>query len=159
MKKIVFITLFILSIFVFFPTNVDALNVGDYVDIAIKTPKVTSSSDLDDLMDDYDEDAYQSCDGNDSVLGNPDDPDSVAWLLDQILTYSTIAGMLLVVVLSSIDFLTVIVKSDDESMNKAARKFGLRLIFAVLLFFVPSITNAILDIFGLTSQSICGIQQ
>ena len=62
-------------------------------------------------------------------------------------------------ILSSIDFLTVIVKSDDESMNKAARKLGLRLVFAILLFFVPSITNAILDIFGLTSQSTCGLQQ
>ena len=159
MKKIVFLTLFILSVFVFIPTKVDALSIDNYVDFAAKTPKITSSSDINDLMDEYDEDAYQSCEGNDSVLGNPDDPDSVAWLLDQILTYSTIAGMLLVVVLSSIDFLTVIVKSDDESMNKAARKLGLRLVFAILLFFVPSITNAILDIFGLTSQSTCGLQQ
>lgn len=159
MKKIVYLTLFILSIFVFIPTKVDALNIDNYVDFVAKTPKVTSSSELNDLMDDYDEDAYQSCEGNASVLGDPKDPDSVAWLLDQILTYSTIAGMLLVVVLSSIDFLTVVVKSDDESMNKAARKFGLRLVFAILLFFVPSITNAILDIFGLTSQSTCGLQQ
>ena len=159
MKKLFIITLFILSVFVLLPTNVDALNINNYINYVVKTPKITSSSQINDLMDDYDEDAYQSCDGNDSVLGNPKDPDSVAWLLDQILTYSTIAGMLLVVVLSSIDFLTVIVKSDDESMNKAAKKFGLRLVFAILLFFVPSITNAILDIFGLTSQSTCGLQQ
>lgn len=159
MKKIVFITLFIFAVFVFIPVNTAALSTGEYVDIAIKTPKVTSSSDINDLMDDYDEDAYQTCDGDDSILGDPDNPDSVAWLLDQILTYATIAGMLLVVVLSSVDFLTVIVKSDDESMAKAARKFGLRLIFAILLFFVPTITNAILDIFGLTSQSTCGLQQ
>lgn len=159
MKKLFVIALFILSIFVFFPTDVDALNINNYIDYAAKTPKITSSSQINDLMEDYDEDAYQSCEGNDSVLGDPKDPDSVAWLLDQILTYSTIAGMLLVVVLSSIDFLTVIVKSDDESMNKAAKKFGLRLVFAILLFFVPSITNAILDIFGLTSQSTCGLQQ
>ena len=159
MKKLFIITLFILSVFVLLPTNVDALNINNYINYVVKTPKITSSSQINDLMDDYDEDAYQSCDGNDSVLGDPKDPDSVAWLLDQILTYSTIAGMLLVVVLSSIDFLTVIVKSDDESMNKAAKKFGLRLVFAILLFFVPSITNAILDIFGLTSQSTCGLQQ
>ena len=150
MKKLFIITLFILSVFVLLPTNVDALNINNYINYVVKTPKITSSSQINDLMDDYDEDAYQSCDGNDSVLGDPKDPDSVAWLL---------AGMLLVVVLSSIDFLTVIVKSDDESMNKAAKKFGLRLVFAILLFFVPSITNAILDIFGLTSQSTCGLQQ
>ena len=67
--------------------------------------------------------------------------------------------MILVVVLSSIDFLKVIIKNDDESINKAAKKFGLRLIFAAFLFFTPTLANAILDIFGLTSTSTCGIQQ
>lgn len=157
MKKVILV--FIISVLVFYPVKAFAVDLDHYILIGAKTPKVTSSSDISGLMDDYDEDSYQSCEGSDSVLGDPNDPDSVAWLLDQILTYATIAGMLLVVVLSSIDFLTVIVKSDDESMAKAARKFGLRLIFAVLLFFVPTITNAILDIFGLTSQSTCGLQQ
>ncbi len=157
MKK--FILIFILSIFMFFPVNTFAVDFNDYMLIGVTTPKVTSSSELEGLMDDYDEDSYQSCEGSDSVLGDPKDESSVAWLLDQILTYATIAGMLLIVVLSSVDFLTVVVKSDDESMAKAARKFGLRLVFAVLLFFVPTITNALLDIFGLTSQSTCGLQQ
>lgn len=159
MKKVIVIVLFIMSILVFYPTNVNALDINDYVSYAVKTPEVTSTNDLDGMLSNYDEDAYQSCDGNDSVLGDPNDPDSVAWLLDQILTYATIAGMLLVIVLSSIDFLIVIVKSDDESMAKAAKKFAMRIVFAILLFFVPTIVNAILDIFGFTSQSTCGIQQ
>lgn len=157
MKK--FILVFILSIFVFYPANTFAVDLNSYISMGVTTPKVTSSSEVEGLMDNYDEDSYQSCEGSDSVLGDPKDESSVAWLLDQILTYATIAGMLLVVVLSSVDFLSVIVKSDDESMSKAARKFGLRLIFAILLFFVPTITNALLDIFGLTSQSTCGLQQ
>ena len=159
MKRIILII--IISFLIIYPVNTFAADLNDYILIGAKTPHVTSSSDLDDLVDQYEEDSdnYQTCDGSDSVLGDPDDPDSVAWLLDRILTYGTIAGMLLVVVLSSIDFLTVVVKSDSDSMAKAARKFGLRLVFAILLFFVPTITNAILDIFGLTSQSTCGIQQ
>lgn len=159
MKKIVFLVIIFTSILFVAPIRVDALSIDDYILVGKKTSAVTSTSEIKNIMGNDDGDAYQSCEGNDSVLGDPKDEDSVAWLLDQILTYSTIAGMLLVIVLSSVDFLTVIVKSDDESMAKAAKKFAYRLIFAGLLFFVPTITNAILDIFGLTSQSTCGLQQ
>lgn len=107
-----------------------------------------------------DNSGYESeCVGNDSILGDPNDEDSVAWLIHKILSYVTIVGMILVVVLSSIDFFKVIIKNDNESINKAAKKFGLRLIFAAFLFFTPTITNALLSIFGLTSASTCGIQQ
>ena len=91
------------------------------------------------------------------MLGNPDDENSVAWLLKQILKYGTIAGILLVVVFSSVDFTKVIVKSDDDAMQGAIKKLGYRLILAALLFFLPTITNAILDIFNLQSDSTCGI--
>ena len=162
MKKFIVLVIIFTSLLMIAPVRVDALSVSDYIVIGKKSKKtsaVTSTSEVKDIMGNGDSDAYQSCDGSDSILGDPKDEDSVAWLLDQILTYSTIVGMLLVIVLSSVDFLTVIVKSDDESMAKAAKKFGYRLIFAALLFFVPTITNAILDIFGLTSQSTCGLQQ
>ena len=149
MKKLFLILLFlIISIFVFTLFNV-ILTGGK--------SGIKSADEVKDLNDNYNRDV--TCNGSDSVLGDPKDPSSVAWLLDQILTWMTIIGMLLVVVLSSIDFLTVVVKSDDEAMAKAAKKFGIRLVLAVLLFFVPTITNAILDIFGLTSQSSCGLQQ
>ena len=67
--------------------------------------------------------------------------------------------MILVVVLSSIDFTKVIVKGDDEAMQKAVKKLAMRLLLAALLFFVPTITNVVLDVFGLTSESTCGIGQ
>lgn len=159
MRKTIFSVIVLVFVMFVLITNVNALDLNNYVSIGAKTPTVTSTSELSGLTDNYDEDSYQTCEGSDSVLGDPNDDTSVAWLLDQILTYATLAGMLLVVVLSSIDFVTVIVKSDDEAMAKAAKKFGLRLIFAALLFFVPTLTNAILDIFGLTSQSTCGLQQ
>lgn len=157
MKKLFLIMLFlIISIFVFTPFSVSAYSVNDVILTGAKSG-IKSADEVKDLNDNYNRDV--TCNGSDSVLGDPKDPSSVAWLLDQILTWMTIIGMLLVVVLSSIDFLTVVVKSDDEAMAKAAKKFGIRLVLAVLLFFVPTITNAILDIFGLTSQSTCGLQQ
>ncbi len=96
-----------------------------------------------------------SCDG---VLGNPSDENSVAWLLQQILNFIKVVGPLLVVVLSSIDFAKVIVKSDDEAMAKAQKKLGMRLILAASLFFIPTLVQVLLDVFGFISDPTCGIR-
>ena len=158
MKRVLLVVLFtFVSMFMFVPVHAHALTVSDSILVAAKTPSVTSTSDLSDWGSEYNKDL--SCTGGDSILGDPNDENSVAWLLDKILTYVTIVGMVLVVVLSSIDFLKVIAKGDDEAMAKASKKLALRLLFAALLFFVPTLTNALLDIFGLTSESTCGIHQ
>ena len=52
-----------------------------------------------------------------------------------------------------------IAKSDDDAMAKAWKKLFLRLIFAGLLLFVPTLTATMLDIFNLTSDSNCAIVQ
>ena len=150
-KKLLVVIFAIVSLFIFIPVNTNALTVKD-VSMFMIDEKDTSG-----LMDGYNQE--QTCTGGDSILGDPNDENSVAWLLNKILTYATIIGMVLVVVLSSIDFTKVIVKGDDEAMQKAVKKLLLRLMFAALLFFVPTITNALLDIFGLTSESTCGIGQ
>ena len=94
---------------------------------------------------------------NDSLLGDPGDPNSVAWLLQQVLNFIKIVGPVLVIVLSSFDFVKVIIKSDDEAMQKAQKKLITRLILAALLFFIPIIAEVLLDLFGLTSASTCGL--
>lgn len=141
-------------LFIFTPVNTKALeynNINSFVEIAA-TNQVTSTSDIDDWSQKYNKD--QNCN---TLLGNPDDANSVAWLLKQLLKYGTIVGILLVVVLSSVDFAKVIIKSDDDAMQGAIKKLGYRLILAGLLFFLPTITNAILDIFNLQSDSTCGM--
>ena len=158
MKKALFICIFLfVSLFAFSPVCAYAQTVSDTVVFAAKNPVIKSTADLTDWENDYNQD--QTCTGEDSLLGDPNDENSVAWLLDKILTYVTIVGMVIVVVLSSIDFLKVIAKSDDEEMSKAVKRLVIRLLLAAFLFFVPTVTNALLDIFGLTSESTCGIHQ
>ena len=158
MKKAFFIVVFVLvSFFAFFPVCAGAKTISEPIVFATKTSIQDWTTDITDFNKDYGKD--QNCTGKDSILGDPNDEDSVAWLLDKILTYVTIIGMVIVVVLSSIDFLKVIAKSDDEEMAKATKRLIIRLLLAALLFFVPTITNAMLDIFGLTSESTCGIHQ
>lgn len=150
MKKFILIISLLLALFIYSPINAYALTISDSISFAAKTR-------IPDMTDDYNQD--QNCTGGNSILGDPNDPNSVAWLLDKILSYATLAGVILVVIFSSIDFLKGIVKSDDDTLAKARKKLVLRLIFAILLFFVPTITNALLDLFGLTSESTCGIGQ
>ena len=97
----------------------------------------------------------QDCD---SLFGDPNKPESVAWLLQKIFDIAKVVGSLLVVVLSSIDFAQVVVKSDDDEMAKAKKKLITRLILAAAIFFVPTITMVLLEVFGITSDPTCGIQ-
>lgn len=149
MKKIIIFVFIVVSVFTFVNTNVSAKSISG--------PILVMDKDISGWTKDYDQDV--TCEGDNSILGNPEDENSVAWLLNKVLRYSTIIGMLLVIVLSTIDFVSVIISGSDEAMAKAWKKFGMRLLLAALLFFVPTITNALLDLFGFTSQSTCGIEQ
>lgn len=164
MKKI-FITFILImtTIFVVTPINTRAITVSNVLtsNIYLLDEKDNANDEEsaydNDLLDGTDEE--QDCDGTDySLLGDPNDPDSVAWLLQEVLNFIKIVGPILVVVLSSVDFIQVIVKSDDEAMAKAQKKLIKRLIFAALLFFIPTMVQTILDIFGITSNPTCGIK-
>ena len=127
-------------------------------DIASKQNNGTNNSgsgtaDTQNMVNNYDQ--PQNCD---SLLGNPDNEDSVAWLVQKILNYIQVIGPLLVVILSSIDFAKVIIQSDDEAMAKATKKLTTRLILAASLFFLPVIVKVLLSTFGLTSDPTCGLK-
>ena len=163
MKKltILLIPLFILSIMIL-PINAVAkesnFNVNEYIYVANDPLDKNAKTVQDETkggMDDYNQD--QNCSGGSSLLGDPNDESSVAWLLQQILNYIRIIGPILVVVLSSVDFAVVIVKNDDDSLGKAKKKLINRLILVAALFLVPSVVSAILDIFGITGEGTCGI--
>ncbi len=114
----------------------------------------TTEKDMDEWLDEYNKN--QNC-GENGLLGNVNDEDSVAWLLQKILNYLKIIGPFIVVVMSGVDFAKVIITSDDEGMKKAQKKLITRLLLAVSLFFLPQLVMALLDIFGITSNATCGL--
>ena len=156
MKKWLITTILVLvTIFVVTPINTRALTVSNagYSNVYVLD---TDTQDLEDALEGTNQD--QDCSGANSLLGNPEDEESVAWLLQQILNFIKVIGPILVVVLSSIDFIQVIVKSDDEAMGKAKKKLIKRLVLAALLFFIPTLVQVILDLFGFTTDPTCGIK-
>ena len=72
-----------------------------------------------------------------------------------MLNYVKILGPILVVILSSIDFAKSIIASDDENMKKAERKLVVRLILAVAVFLIPTLVSVLLNVFGITTDTIC----
>ena len=98
-----------------------------------------------------------SCTGSNAALGDVNDPDSVAWLLQKLLNYIKILGPFLVLVYSSIDFIKAIVTSDDESLKKATKNLSMRLILALALFLITVFVSVMLNIVGLTSD-LCGLE-
>lgn len=157
MKKLFSVVFVILLCgFVLLPSNINAFSVKDSISNIYLLDDKNTSPDIGNLTDGYNQE--QTCSGGNSILGDPNDENSVAWLLQQILNFIKVVGPMLVVVLSSIDFAKVIVKSDDEAMAKAQKKLGMRLILAALLFFIPTLVQVILDVFGLTAESTCGLQ-
>ena len=145
MTKSFIFYLYIFAIFlVFVPLRVDAIQLSDVSkNINILANNTTQNFD---------------CDGSNSLLGNPSDENSVAWLLQQIFNFIKIIGPILVIVLSSIDYAKVIIQSDDESMGKANKKLIWRLILAGLLFFIPLLIQVFLQMFGFISDPTCLIQ-
>lgn len=101
--------------------------------------------------------AADNCTESDAILGDPECEDSVAWLVQLILNVIKIGGPILVILLSSIDFIMVIIKSDNEAFQKAQKKLITRLILALLLFIVPVIVQVILGVFGITGNATAGL--
>lgn len=98
------------------------------------------------------------CSGQNAVLGNVNDPDSVAWLLQKLLDYARLIGPFIVLIMSSLDYLKAVLNSDDDSLKKANKKLVTRLMLIVALFLLPTLVSVLLNVLGFTSHEVCGLQ-
>lgn len=99
------------------------------------------------------------CGGSSGILGDVNDEESTAWLIQKLLNYLKILGPTIALILGSLDMGKAIVTSDDENMKKAQSRFIKRILAAVLLFFIPLFTQVLLGLFGITSDNAtCGLK-
>ena len=47
---------------------------------------------------------------------------------------------------------------NDRDMKKAEKKLMIRLVLAVALFLIPTLVSVLLNVFGITTDQICGLQ-
>ena len=159
-KQVLYIVFaFILAILIV-PKNVAAKENNEYRqhNLVIEQVACYQNREFDNIFLAYNNPTINILDCSNSWLGNPADSNSVAWLLQKLLNYIRALGPMIVIIMSGIDFAKVIITSDDDGMAKAQKKLIYRLILIVLLFFIPDIVMALLDIFALTSSGTCGIE-
>ena len=150
-KTIITLLLIIASVMFVTPLNTEALEVNNAVSVVSENFYIMETTVTDVSPN-------TECSGSkESILGDPTDDESVAWLVQLALNVLKVVGPALVIILSSIDFIKVIIKSDDEEMAKAQKKLIIRLILALLLFVIPFITQFLLQIFGVYSDPTCGL--
>lgn len=91
-----------------------------------------------------------------SILGDASNVNSPAFYLTNILKIMRFVGIVLAIVLTTMDAIKVISTSDADGISKLIKTGSIRLIFAGLLFFGLTIVNLLLDIFHIASD--CGIK-
>lgn len=95
------------------------------------------------------------CTGDDSIFGDPNDSSSVAYFLQQIFTVIKYAGPVLCVVLCVVDFVKAAASQDKDALAKSTKIAGKRIVYALILFFIPTLINFIFPLLGW--YGTCGI--
>lgn len=92
------------------------------------------------------------CEG---ILGSPSDSTSVAYFLQQILSVMQYAGPILCIALSLTDFVKATASQDKDALSKATKTTGKRIVYALILFFIPTLVDYIFPLLGW--YGTCGI--
>lgn len=93
------------------------------------------------------DDGVKLCQG---VLG-----EDLTALLKDALRLMQIAGPILVIIMTIIDLIKATATGGKDDLSKVGKKTVKRLIYAVLLFLIPTILNWVFSIFGV--YGVCGI--
>ncbi len=97
---------------------------------------------------------YDSC----SQLIDTETEGSFGWLLQKILNYIKIAGPILVVLLSALDFIKAIASSEEDAFKKAQSRLVIRLVAALALFLVPTFVELLLGLINGINDPSCGLK-
>lgn len=135
-KNIIFLILMLL--FAFFVTNMET----------VEAYSITNNEVVYSLA----EGDEKGCEG---ILGSPSDSTSVAYFLQQIFNLIKYAGPILCIVLSVADFVKATASQDKDLLTKAASKTGKRIVWALVLFFVPVLIEFVFPLLGW--YGTCGI--
>ncbi len=92
-----------------------------------------------------------------SLLGDPGIEGTPAFYLVVVFKIIKYIAIILLVVLSMIEFIGATISQDKDAIMKAVKKTGLRLILCVVLFLLPTILEFILKYVSDKAMSLCGI--
>lgn len=152
-----FIKKFIISVFIFFvPTivNVFVGMVKSYDDSKAKYSNcadcLTNLAACDQYMGSADISEDQFTNMCNSLFGDPNDPSKkdTAYFLQVALDVVKYSGIIACVALTIVDFAKAVIGDDKDMLKPLSQKMFNRMIYAVILFFLPIITEVLLRMIG-----------
>lgn len=92
------------------------------------------------------------------VLGDPNDPQKSdpAYLMQEIFDVFKYAAPICVIIFSTIDYIKSAVNQSKEDIAKTTTRTAKRLVFAALLYFLPTLINFLFGLLKWTGT--CGIK-
>ena len=89
------------------------------------------------------------------IFGDPNTEGEFAYYLQQIFNVFKYLAPALVIVLSTVEFIKATASDDKDALMKATKKTGVRIVLAIVLFFIPGLINFLFDKLGW--YGTCGI--
>ena len=78
------------------------------------------------------------------LFGDRNDPDSLNYLINEILQYPKIIVPILVIGLGTLDLVKAVIAGKEDDMRKAQKTFVKRLLIGVAFFLLPVLINIIM---------------
>lgn len=105
---------------------------------------VPDTDDYDNSADNFN--AQKTCK---SLLGDSADSSYPAYWIQKALSLIRYAAIIVLLVLSSYDFIKAIISQDGDALKKATGHLYKRLLYCVIIFFVPTIVKFVLTTLGI----------
>lgn len=93
-----------------------------------------------------------------SLFGNEDDPNPLGKFVQDLFNFIKIMTPVLVIVLSSIEYIKALTNNDASDMKKVNARILKRIVIGIIIFLLPFLLDLLFHLFGLYNLSSCGIK-
>lgn len=94
----------------------------------------------------FDKDHKPTCADYDAIFGDKNNPDSISYMVHEVLQYVRIIVPILIILLGTIDFAKAVIAGKEDNMKKAQNDFIKRVIIGVAIFFVPLLVDVLMKL-------------
>lgn len=87
-----------------------------------------------------------TCAEYETIFGDKNNPESIRYMINEMLTYIRIIVPILIILLGTIDFAKAVMGGKEDVMKKAQSDFVKRIIAGVAVFLVPTLVDIIMQL-------------
>lgn len=92
-----------------------------------------------------------------SMFGSPNEKGTTSWYLVRVFRVMKYVAIILLLVLTIMDFVTAVSASDSDAIKKASSKAIKRFVICVVIFVLPTLIEFVLQFLNDSALDVCGI--